>query len=107
MSKRKVSGRMIAKRNHRYNKIAMIGITMVVCMMLVLLYVQGRSVQRRISENTQRQQELAEQIDDEKERTKEIEAMQDYVQSDEYTEKIAKEKIGLVKDNEIIFKDAD
>ena len=27
------------------------------------------------------------------------------MQSDEYTEKIAKEKIGLVKDNEIIFKE--
>ena len=53
------------------------------------------------------QQELAEQIDDEKARTKEIEAMQDYIQSDEYTEKIAKEKIGLVKENEIIFKEAD
>ncbi|MGI6010770.1 MAG: FtsB family cell division protein [Ruminococcus sp.] len=107
MSKRKVSGKTIAKRNRRYNKIAMMGITLVVCMMLVLLWVEGRSVQQRISENTQRQQELAEQIDAEKERTKEIEDMQEYVQSDEYTEKIAKEKIGLVKDNEIIFKEAD
>ncbi len=107
MSRKKVSGRMIAKRNRRYNKIAMIGITLIVCMMLVLLYVEGRSVQQRISANTQKQQELAEQIDDEKARTKEIEAMQDYIQSDEYTEKIAKEKIGLVKENEIIFKEAD
>ena len=97
MSRKKVSGRMIAKRNRRYNKIAMIGITLVVCMMLVLLYVEGRSVQQRISANTQKQQA----------RTKEIEAMQDYIQSDEYTEKIAKEKIGLVKENEIIFKEAD
>ena len=40
MSRKKVSGRMIAKRNRRYNKIAMIGITLVVCMMLVLLYVE-------------------------------------------------------------------
>ena len=69
MSRKKVSGRMIAKRNRRYNKIAMIGITLVVCMMLVLLYVEGRSVQQRISANTQKQQELAEQIDDEKART--------------------------------------
>ena len=57
MSRKKVSGRMIAKRNRRYNKIAMIGITLVVCMMLVLLYVEGRSVQQRISANTQKQQE--------------------------------------------------
>ncbi|MGI6007540.1 MAG: FtsB family cell division protein [Ruminococcus sp.] len=107
MSKRKVSGKKTAKRNRRYNKIAMMGITLVVCMMLVLLYVEGRSVQQRIADNTQRQQELEDQIDDEKARTEEIKDMQEYVQSDEYIEKIAKEKIGLVKENEIIFKEAD
>ena len=31
--------------------------------------------------------------------------MEEYMQSDEYIEKIAREKIGLVKDNEIIFKE--
>ena len=44
-------------------------------------------------------------IETEEARTKDIEDMQEYMQSDEYAEKIAKEKIGLVKDNEIIFKE--
>lgn len=107
MGKKKVSGRTRAKRNSRYNKIAMIGITLVVCMMLVVLFIEGQSVKEKIAANNERQQELTEQIEDEQERTEEIEDMQDYMQSDEYTEKIAKEKIGLVKENEIIFKEED
>lgn len=107
MSKKKVSGRTRAKRSRRYNTVAMIGIMFVVCMLLIVLFVEGQSVKKKISENTKRQQELTEQIEEEQKRTEEIEDMQDYMQSDEYTEKIAKEKIGLVKENEIIFKEDD
>lgn len=107
MSKKKVSGKARAKRNSKYNKIAMIGICFVVCVMLLLLFIEGRSVKEKIAANNERQQELTEQIEEEKERTEEIEDMQDYMQSDEYTEKIAKEKIGLIKENEIIFKEED
>ena len=45
------------------------------------------------------------QLEEEEARTKEIEDLQDYVKSDEYMEKVAKEKIGLLKPNEIIFKE--
>lgn len=107
MGKKKISGRTKAKRNRRYNKIAMIGISLVACMLMVVLFVEGRSVEGRIAQNNERAQELTEQIKDEQKRTEDIEDMQEYMQSDEYTEKIAKEKIGLVKENEIIFKEED
>ncbi|MCH1981905.1 septum formation initiator family protein [Ruminococcus sp. OA3] len=107
MSSKKNSAKMRAKRNQRYNKMAMVGISIVVCMLLVVLFVQGQSVRERISANNQKQDELAQQIEDENKRTEDIENMQEYMQSDEYIEKIAKEKIGLVKENEIIFKEAD
>ena len=107
MSSKKNSAKMRAKRNQRYNKMAMGGISVVVCMLLVVLFVQGQSVKKRIAANTQKQDELAQQIEDENKRTEDIENMQEYMQSDEYIEKIAKEKIGLVKENEIIFKEAD
>ena len=55
--------------------------------------------------NEIRKAQLEEEITTEEARTKDIEDMQEYMQSDEYAEKIAKEKIGLVKDNEIIFKE--
>ena len=48
--------------------------------------------------------ELKEKIEDEKARAKEIEELEEYVGTDEYVEDVAKEKLGLVHENEIIFK---
>lgn len=47
--------------------------------------------------------ELQAQIEEEEQRTEEIEEYQAYVQSDEYIKDIAEEKLGLVDPNEIIF----
>lgn len=98
---------MKAKRNRRYNRLAMLGISFVVCMLMVVLLVQGVNLRRKITDNDNKQQTLAQQIEDEGERTRDIEQLQEYMQSDEYIEKAAKEKIGLVKDNEIVFKEMD
>ena len=87
----------------------MISISMVVCMLVVLLAFKEHSLQVKYQTNENRKAQLQEEITTEEARTKDIEDMQEYMQeymqSDEYAEKIAKEKIGLVKDNEIIFKE--
>ena len=80
----------------------MISISMVVCMLVVLLAFKEHSLQVKYQTNENRKAQLEEEITTEEARTKDIE---EYMQSDEYAEKIAKEKIGLVKDNEIIFKE--
>ena len=79
----------------------MISISMVV----VLLAFKEHSLQVKYQTNENRKAQLEEEITTEEARTKDIEDMQEYMQSNEYAEKIAKEKIGLVKDNEIIFKE--
>lgn len=94
-----------AKRTNRENKVAMIGISIVVCMLLVILLIEGSSLQIKYQANEAKQAQLNEQLAAEQARTEEIEELQKYMQSDEYAEKIAKEKIGLVKDNEILFKE--
>ena len=50
------------------------------------------------------QTELKEQIQAEKDRSKEIKELDKYVGTDKYVEDVAKEKLGLVHNNEIIFK---
>ena len=35
-----------------------------------------------------------------------ITALKEYMQTDEYIEKTAREKLGMVKDNEILFKES-
>ncbi len=48
--------------------------------------------------------ELQEQIDEETARKAEIKDLEKYVGTDEYVEDVAKDKLGLVHENEIIFK---
>ena len=108
MKKRKTAGKQKntkARRAAVENKVAMVGISTVVCMLLVVLLFKGFALQRRIDVNKAKQEQLEQEMTAEQARTQDIEDLQDYMQSDEYTEKIAKEKIGLVKDNEILFKE--
>lgn len=47
---------------------------------------------------------LQEEIQSEKERQKEIDSLEEYVKTDEYIKEVAREKLGLIDPNEIIFK---
>ena len=94
-----------ARRTDTQNKAAMIGIIGVVSLLVIALLYQGTSLQKKIEANEVRKTQIAEAYAAEQKRTEEIEQLQEEMQSDEYYEKIAKEKIGLVKDNEILFKE--
>ena len=48
--------------------------------------------------------ELQEQLDSAKEDYKKLEEREKYMQTDEYAEQVAKDKLGLVYEDEIIFK---
>lgn len=92
-------------RQNVQNKAAMFGISVVACLLLVVLLFEGSSLQNRCDANEIRKAQLQQRKQEEEARTVEIENLQKYMQSDEYIEKIAKERIGLVKENEIIFKE--
>lgn len=49
-------------------------------------------------------EELTQKLQDEELRSGEINKLKDYVNSTEFIEKMAREKLGLVYDDEIIFK---
>lgn len=52
----------------------------------------------------QREEELLAAIADEEARTEEIEELRKYVQTKKYAEEVAKERLGLVYEDEILFK---
>ena len=62
------------------------------------------AIKEKNKEYLAQQTELKQQIKAEKERTKEIDELDKYVGTDKYIEDVAKNKLGLVYDNEIIFK---
>ena len=83
----------------------MLGITAVVVCLMVVLLVFGKKLNDRLAEGDARITTLVEQTAQENRRTEEISEMQEYMQSAEYQEQIAKEKLGLVEEGDIIFKE--
>ena len=88
-------------RGHRQSVFAIIAV-----LVLLVAVVSVNSITLRAKEKSYHAQEmeLAEQIAEEKARSKEIDELEKYVGTDEYVEQVAKEKLGLVHENEIIFK---
>lgn len=82
-------------------------VTTVVAMLLVVVAVKSLELSQKLSVYREKEQLLMEQIEQEKEREKEIEEYEKYTQTKKYIEEIAKDKLGLVHDNEIIFREAE
>lgn len=92
------------KVKRRSNRGAVLGVSGVVAVLLLALTFQS---QKLVAENTayaQQKEELEKQIADEEQRTKEIEELAEYMKTDEYVEEVAKSKLGLIYEDEIIFK---
>lgn len=99
------SGRKRRKKRIGYNHLGMFGISLIVLILMLSLMAQSRDLQESLAGYETRAEALSQQIEDEKARTEEIEALKEYMLTDEYTEEAAREKLGLVKENEIIFQE--
>lgn len=88
-----------------YNYLGMAGIAVIALVLLGSLMVQSKGLEQRLDYYNSKAATLEKSIDSEKERTKEIEAQKEYMKTDEYVEEAAREKLGLVKDNEIVFQE--
>ena len=92
------------KKENLNNRLALIGITMVVISLAVTVTVKGRSLKEKDREYLIREENLEKQVKEEEERGKQLEEYRVYVQTKQYIEKVAKEKLGLVNRNEILLK---
>ena len=99
--------RRAAYRKKRQNRFGMFLVTTVVVMMLVVVAVKSIELRQKLALYQEKELILEEQIEEEKARTEEIEEYQKYTQTKKYIEEVAKDKLGLVNEGEIIFKDED
>ena len=90
-------------RNSLGNRMALIGITVVVGSLAVVVHIGGTSLRERDLEYQAREQALEKTLAKE-EGAAELEEYRVYVQTKQYIEKVAKEKLGLVNKDEILFK---
>ena len=86
------------------NRFGMAVIAVVVSILIIVLLVQSHSMKKKISAYQDTNQKLSQAIAEEKGRTEELKSLPDYVQSDAFVEKTAREKFGLAYDNEVIFR---
>ena len=94
----------LKKKRRLQHRISVISISCVVLLLMVILGVGSISLQEKNRNYKAQEAELEKQIAAEMAREEEIAELEEYVGSDQYVEDVAKEKLGLINPNEIIFK---
>ena len=94
----------LKKRRKLQHRISVISISCVVLLLMTILGVGSISLHEKNRNYKAQEAQLQEQIAEEMARAEEIEELEAYVGSDKYVEDVAKEKLGLINPNEIIFK---
>jgi len=79
----------------------------VVLMLVVVVTVRSNDLKQKQAFYAEKEAVLEQQIEEEKARSEEIEEYRKYTQTKKYVEEVAKDKLGLVYDGEIIFKEED
>ena len=96
--------RKVVFRKKRQNRLGMFLVLMVVLILLVVVSLKSAELRQKQETYAARERVLQEQIDAEKARTEEIEEYRKYTQTKKYVEEVAKDKLGLVNEGEIIYK---
>lgn len=92
------------KKPGKSNRRGMLVIAGIVTVLLVVLTMQSQQLSARNLAYESQKAELDQQINDEEIRGGEIDQLKEYINSIEFIEKMAREKLGLVYQDEIIFK---
>ncbi len=81
-----------------------IGITLVVISLAVVVNLKSASMKKRDLDYQAKEISLERQVQMEKNRAAELEEYRVYVQTKQYIEEVAKQKLGLVRPDEILLK---
>lgn len=99
-----MAGRRPAYRKKRHNNLGMMLVALCILMMLVVVGVSSMELKAKQKMYAEKEQTLQQQIDEEQARTIELEEYEKYTKTNAFIEEVAKDKLGLVYDGEIIFR---
>lgn len=91
------------KKNKKYKKISGLFLRVFVLVFVVAVAVGIGRQAARYQEVKDETASVAAQVKEEKEKQQEFEARREYYTSDAYIEQIAREQLGMVKSNEILY----
>ena len=95
------------KRKHtdrQSNRFAIVAVTVVLVSLALVIRLRVSSLKEKQQQYIEREQSLKQQVEQQEQRAEELDEYRIYVQTKQYIEKIAKEKLGLVKPDEILIK---
>ena len=97
---------MAAKKRRKDNtRAGKMCISMILVAFVAVMSVQIVKLYQKDQEYANKQAELEAQLEEETARQAELEEYEAYTKSQQYVEDVAKSKLGLAYDNEIIFKE--
>ncbi|GFI02846.1 MAG: septum formation initiator family protein [Lachnospiraceae bacterium] len=97
--------RKVAYRKRRQNRFGMFLVSLVVVMLLIVVAFNSIGLMAKKVSYQQKEAVLQEQIAVEQERAQEIEEFEKYTHTKKYIEEVARDKLGLVYEGEILFED--
>lgn len=93
------------RRGKNGNRAGRMCITCIVLVFAIVMSTQIIKVYQKVQEYVAKQQELEQQLSDEQDRQKDLEDYETYTKSQQYVEDVAKSKLGLLYENEVVFKE--
>jgi len=90
-------------RKKRQNHFAMILVIILVTMFCSVIAFKSVQLQKKRDEYNKKIESLNSQIQEQEERTKDLEEYEKYTKTTKYVEEVAKDKLGLVYDDEVVF----
>ena len=100
----KRSSKPAFRKKKNENRLGMLMATIAILMVAVVVGVNSFSLVEKQRQYQQREAELSALIQKEIEREAELQDFSAYTKTKKYVEEVAKDKLGLVYENEIIFK---
>ena len=96
--------RVPAFQKKKHNKLSVLCIMVVVAMLLGVVAYDSFKLKIKEEEYISRINELETNIEAEKKRTEDLKEFEKYTKTRKYAEEVAEDKLGLVHDDEIVFK---
>lgn len=97
--------RKVAYRKRTQNRFSMVLVIMVVLLITMAVALRSAELNKRIEVLSEQEAELQGQITEEEIRAREIEQYRIETQTKRFVEEVAKEKLGLVYEGEIVFQE--
>lgn len=95
--------RRMTIRKRRQNKLSMCLVSIVVLMLLVVVFISSIELKQKQATYLEKKNLLEQQIAQEEQRAQELVELRKYTQTKAYIEEVAKDKLGLVHSDEIVF----